>query len=198
MENIFQYEGSNINNIFKKIREWIFTPEFTALLQVFGKTEVQEGSLNDQVSELIEFSKKWDFRGKQAKEVHKNTESARWTIADYNLNGQQKEKIVEAANKLGLIGCTVPSKNEYDYILVLGGARMSCLFRMKYAKQICDMYGIKVKSVIGFAGMRAIMDTERKATDTYALGAKTEFDLMRAALFDVFECCLQELTHEIP
>lgn len=63
---------------------------------------------------------------------------------------------------------------------------MSCLFRMKYAKQICDMYDIKAKSIVGLAGMREVMDTERGATDTYALEARTEFDLMRAALFNVF------------
>ena len=80
----------------------------------------------------------------------------------------------------------MPSRKEYDYILVLGGARMSCLFRMRYAKQICDMCDVKAKSIVGLAGMREVMESEREATDTYALDARTEFDLMRAAFFNVF------------
>lgn len=187
MENMFQYNGgSHIENVFEKIREWIFTPEFIALLQDFGKNEIPEDSLKGQVRELMEFSERWDFRGKQAKEMSENAESARWMIADYDFNRQQKDRVMKAANKLGLIGCTMPSKKEYDYMLVLGGARMSCLFRMKYAKQICDSYNIKVKSMVGLAGMRGVMNTEREATNTYAPEADTEFDLMRAALFNVF------------
>ena len=187
MENIFQYNGeSDADNFFEKIKEWIFTSEFIVLMQAYGKIGVQENSLKSQINELIEFSTRWDFRGKQINEIAKNSENARWTISDFGFSSQQKEKVMKAANKLGLIGCTTPSKKEYDYILVLGGARMSCLFRMKYAKQICDIYGIKTKSIIGLTCMRKVMDTEREATDTYAADAKTEFDLMRAAFLNVF------------
>lgn len=187
MENIFQFkECSNVDSVLKKIEEWIFAPEFTVLLQSFGKTEIQGNSLKNQISDLVEFSSIWDFRGKQRKNVSGNTENARWTIEDCGFSGQQQENITEAANKLGLIGCTKPSKKEYDYIIVLGGARMSCLFRMKHAKQICDLYGVKTDSIVGLAGMREVMDSERNATDTYAREAKTEFDLMRAALSHVF------------
>ena len=187
MENVFQFRKNDTNNhILDKIREWIFTPEFITLLQSFGKSKIYEDSLTKQISELIEFSAIWDFRGKQKKDVSGNTENARWTLADYDFSLQQRENIMKAAAQLGLIGCTVPSKKNYDYILVLGGARMSCLFRTKYVKQICDMYGVRAKSIIGLAGMREIMDSERNATDTYALEAKTEFDLMRASFFNVF------------
>lgn len=187
MKNIFYYNGDeNVESVFEKIRDWIFTPEFTLLLKSFGKTDIQGITLEEQINELIDFSSIWDFRGKQKKFVSGNTENPRWTVADYDLSSQQKENIMKAANELGLIGCTLPSKKEYDYILVLGGARMSCLFRMRYAKQICDMYNVNAKSIVGLAGMREVMDSEREATDTYALDARTEFDLMRAALFDAF------------
>lgn len=111
MENVFQFKGnSNIDGVSEKIREWIFTPEFITLLQSFGKILIQEDSLKCQVNELIEFSRKWDFRGNQIKDVSKNTENARWTIADYDFSSQKKENIMKAANQLGLIGCTMPSK----------------------------------------------------------------------------------------
>ena len=188
MENVFQFkENSNIDYISEKIRKWIFTPEFTTLLQSFGKTKIQGDSLKSQIENLVEFSSIWDYRGKQKKDVSGNSENARWTIVNYNFSEQQIENIMRAAARLEMIGCTMPSKKKYDYIFVLGGARMSCLFRMRYAKQVCDMYNVRAKSIIGLAGMREIIDSERNATDTYALDAKTEFDLMRASLFNVFE-----------
>ncbi len=185
MENIFQFHGDeNVSNIAEQIQKWISTLEFDMLLKMFGKERIHGQSLKDQIRELMEFSSIWDFRGKQKKG---DIENARWTVENYGFSEQQKDIIMKAANKLGLVGGTMPSKKEYDYVFVLGGARMSCLFRMKYAKQICDIYGIKAKYVVGLAGLREVMDSERNATDIYAPKAKTEFDLMRAALFDVFE-----------
>lgn len=187
MENIFQFKAdSNIDSVSEKISEWIFASEFITLLQSFGKTEIQGTSLKSQINELVEFSSIWDFRGRQTIDTSKNTESARWTIADFDFSSQQKENIMRTANKLGLIGCTVPSKKQYDYIFVLGGAMMSCLFRMQYAKEVCDQYGVIAKSIVGLSGMREVMESERDATDTYAPDARTEFDLMESAVERVF------------
>ncbi len=187
MGNTFQFhEDSSVGSITRQIEDWISEPDFVALLSSFGKAEIKEKLLRNRISELIEFSSIWDFRGRQKKKGSNNAENARWTVEDYGFNRQQIEKIMVTAEKLGLLGCFMPLKKRYDYILVLGGARMSCLFRMKYAKQICEQFGVKVKSIIGLAGMREVMDSEREATDTYALGAKTEFDLMRSAFTHVF------------
>lgn len=187
MENIFQFhKNSDVGSIARQIEEWISEPEFVALLLSFGKTEIQAKSLRDKIGELIEFSSVWDFRGRQGKDGSNNTENARWTVKDYGFGRQQEEEIIKTAKKLGLIGCSKPSKRRYDFILVLGGARMSCLFRMRYAKQLCEQLGVKAKSIIGLSGMRAVMESEREATDTYALGAETEFDLMRSAFMDTF------------
>lgn len=64
---------------------------------------------------------------------------------------------------------------------------MSCFFRMKNAKELCESHGITAKEIAGLTGMRLISESERSATDTYALGADTEFDLMCAAAQNVFE-----------
>lgn len=184
--NVFQYESKmSVSETLNKIKAWISTPELKELICSFGGEYESNITLSEQINRLLEFSDIWDFRNKQ-KKVPGSSENARWTIADSQLSEKQKSLTLKAARKLGLIECTIPSQKEYDYILVLGGARMSCLFRMQYAKEICDQYGVIAKSIVGLAGMRKIMDSERSATDTYALDAKTEFDLMESALKKVF------------
>lgn len=184
--NAFQYESKmSVSETLNKIKAWISTPELKELIHSFGGEYESNATLSEQINTLLDFSDIWDFRNKQKKNSS-SSENARWTIEENQLSEKQKELTLEAAKKLGLIGCTTPSQKEYDYILVLGGARMSCLFRMQYAKEVCDQYGVIAKSIVGLAGMREIMESERSATDTYALDAKTEFDLMESALKKVF------------
>lgn len=184
--NTFQYEKNmGISEISKMVKDWFSTPELIELIRSFGGNYISDATLEKQIGKLLEFSDVWDFRNKQKKEPG-SSENARWTIADNGLNEKQKNLTLDAAKKLGLIGCTVPSRKEYDYIFVLGGARMSCLFRMRYAKEICNQYGVFAKSIVGLSGMREIMESERHATDTYAPDARTEFDLMVSAVEKVF------------
>lgn len=184
--NTFRYESKmSVSETLNKIKAWISTPELKELIYSFGGEYESNITLSEQINSLRNFSDIWDFRNKQKKNSN-SSENARWTIEENQLSEKQKELTLETAKKLGLIGCTIPSQKEYDYILVLGGARMSCLFRMQYAKEACDQYGVIAKSIVGLAGMREIMESERDATDTYALNAKTEFDLMESALKKVF------------
>ena len=176
---VFNYEGTdNYEKVCAQIEQWITTPKFVSLLHAYGYEETTNQSLQSRVESLIKFSDKWDFRAMQG--------SARWEIAEQEMENDMKKLIFETATTQGLKGCVAPAKREYDYIFVLGGARMSCMFRMKYAKEICDTYNLSVKNIVGLAGMRPIMDSERNATDTYAPHAKTEFDLMRAAMNQVY------------
>lgn len=184
--NTFQFKKEmSHNDVFDKIKDWISTPELQELIFSFGGDFRSDGTLVEQINELLVFSDVWDFRNKQKKDSH-NAEKARWTIEDNQLNEKQRHLTLNAAKKLGLIGCSVPSQKKYDYVLVLGGARMSCLFRMQYAKEICDQNDDLANSIVGLAGMREVMESERSATDTYAPDAKTEFDLMKSALKKVF------------
>lgn len=185
--NTFQYESKmSVSETLNRIKAWISTPELKELIHSFGGKYESSITLSEQINSLRNFSDIWDFRNKQKKKNSNSSENARWTIEENQLSEKQKELTLKAAKKLGLIGCTIPSQKEYDYILVLGGARMSCLFRMQYAKEACDQYGVIAKSIVGLAGMREIMESERDATDTYAPNAKTEFDLMESALKKVF------------
>lgn len=182
--NIFPFEKEMDNSsILYMLEKWITTPELKTLVQSFGGNIQTEGTIVEQIHRLIKFSDIWNFRKKQSAA---DIKTAKWAIVNEGLSSEQEELTLAAARKLGLIGCTTPSHKKYDYIIVLGGAGMSCLFQMKYAKEICDKYDISTPNIVGLAGMRGIMESERSATDTYAPNAKTEFDLMKAALWKVF------------
>lgn len=192
---LFDYEETDgYESVLGKIKEWISHPQFVSLLKKNGYEVEDSLPLEEKIRRLIDFSDQWDFRGMQNR--------TRWEVADQSMDKETEAMIYQTARTQELMGCQIPQKKEYDYGLVLGGARMSCLFRMKYAKKVCEDYGLKVGNIAGLAGMRPVMDTERTATDTYAPDAQTEFDLMRAAMYQVYEqpeviCRKQEILENL-
>ncbi|MDE7422772.1 MAG: hypothetical protein K2N51_03635 [Lachnospiraceae bacterium] len=181
--NTFPFKGDmNNSSIQYMLEEWINTPELEVLVHSFGGTLQKEGTLVERVNKLIRFSDIWDF---QSRQNMADIEKVRWTKGK-ELSSEQQKIILAAARKLGFIGCTMPSQKSYDYILVLGDEGKSCLLRMKYAKEICDKYGISVSKIVGLAGMKKIMKSGQTTKDTYASNAKTEFDLMETAIRKVF------------
>lgn len=165
--NSFPFRGDmDSKSIICMLEDWITSPELKVLVQSFGGNLEVEKTIVEHISDI---------------------EKIRWTIMNEGLSSEQQKLILAAARKLGLMGCTIPSKKVYDYILVLGGTGMSCLLQMKYAKEICEKYSISVSHIIGLAGMRSVMKSERIVTDTYAPNAKTEFDLMKAAVLNVYD-----------
>lgn len=185
---IFKYLYSwNKETFLSKCFELINIPELEVLVKQFGNKIPENLEDEKRLRWLVEFSKNWDFRSTQKSAYDlKTEEKARWLIDNSVLDKQQTSAAINAARKLGMIDCTLPAKKEYDTIFVLGGARMSCLFRMKYVKELYEHYGIKAKEIAGLTGMRPIAESERSATDTYAPGANTEFDLMCASAQNIF------------
>ena len=59
----------------------------------------------------------------------------------------------------------------------MGAARMAPLDRLKYAAGAVESGAAKAKLLIAAGSERKVGDAERSATDTYAPGAVTEFDL---------------------
>jgi hypothetical protein len=144
--------------------------------------------MKERLQWLSEFSRCWDFRNiqKNAEDI-KTGEKARWLVKEEVLSEPQTAATMKAATKMGLVDSTQSVNKQYDSILVLGGARMSCLYRMKYARELCESHGVNAKEIVGLTGMRPISETERSATDTYAPKANTEFDLMCAAAQKTFD-----------
>jgi len=65
--------------------------------------------------------------------------------------------------------------------LALGGGKLSCLLRSRLAGHVAGNTNEPPKAVVMLASTRPISDGEREATNTYAPGAETEFDLFVAA-----------------
>jgi len=125
------------------------------------------------------FSERWDFRKLQQEATAKDTgEGSRWLVNDSSLTETQRDIIKESAKELGLIGIEIPSKNTYDFLWVLGGARLSCRLRPRLAAHLVTEHALHCDIVALLASGRPISLTERNATDTYAPNAKTEFDLI--------------------
>lgn len=186
---IFEYSCfDNKEILISKCAAWVRVPELEILVEQFGGKIPLNLEVEEKIRWLVDFSETWDFRKMQNNAYDSKTgEKARWLVDNAALSELQISATLNAAKRLGMIDCTLPTQTAYDYILVLGGARMSCLFRMRYARELCEHYGIAGRGIIGLTGMRPIADSERSATDTYAPDAGTEFDLMCAAVENVFK-----------
>lgn len=186
---IFEFSCDESRMLFlEKCFKWLDTPELEVLVEKFnGKiplTTIKEQKL----CWLCEFSERWDFRAKQKAAFDSKTgERARWMIDDTALNEEQERAVMSAAHSLGLVDIVQPMRASYDAVLVLGGARMSCLYRTRYAGELLRQQKITAEYLVGLTGMRPILDSERKATDTYAKDAVTEYDLMCRAMEQVFD-----------
>lgn len=168
-----------IPEIINKINEWTQSAALKKILDSFGASIPDGLSTANTVEWLLNFSDEWDYRKKQreAKDT-KTNEAARWLLNDSELTPQQAETVMNGIADLGLTGISIPLRRDYHYIVALGGARLSCLLRPRYAQKIMEQFSLKPKAVIMLSGNRPIADSERSATDTYAKGARTEFDLI--------------------
>lgn len=171
-------------NYKEQICSWFLSDEIKELVDVFQGEFPKNKSEQEILSWLVRFSEIWDYRNNQKSTLDTATgEKARWLVSNAGLSEKQKECIDKVIKKLGLLGVSKPSLERYDYILALGGARMSCMYRTKYAWQMAQKYNEALKALILLGAMRPVAESERKATDTYAKGAVTEFDLMEAAIY---------------
>lgn len=167
----------------EKIRNWFCSEEIKELVDIFQGNFPKCKSEQEILSWLVEFSDIWDYRKKQKSSLDITTgERARWLISDAGLSKEQKKSIDNVIRELGLLGVGEPTLEEYDYILALGGARMSCMYRTKYAWQMAQKFSAGLKSLVLLGAMRPVAESERETTDTYAPSAVTEFDLIEAAM----------------
>lgn len=176
------FNGDRITVVHSEIKRWIKSRALSNLITLFKSKFPSQNDLTQLVEWLLEFSEKWDFRGR----LHKSqaskdiTEGARWQLDDSEFTDEDSSLILNSARQLGLVETREPSEKQYSYILVLGGARLSCLLRPRLAAEIIKKNNIKTRAVVLLASGRPVTDSERIATDTYAPGAKDEFALMNA------------------
>lgn len=169
------------------IRAWIESKVFQDTARAFGWTDNPDQDLDQRIDDLVAQSDEWDFRRRTAKAESMGTtrESTRWTSHGQLLSAQQVALANRAGSELKLACASMPSRDQYRAVLVLGGARLSCLLRTEWAGQILRE-GVKTQDVVLLGSQRPVADSERDATDTYAPEAATEFDLFVAAGSVVF------------
>ena len=167
-----------ISELFDCLSKWIYSDELTELISLFGGNNISEsyvGNLKKDIISLSNFSKVWDYR--QGKE--------RWEVKDESFVTDNSKYIIERMKKLGLCDITTPQFVP-DYILPLGGARLSNYDRPQMAKKIVDDYNLKGKYIVALSGTRPISEIERPFVDKYAYGAKTEYEAINAGLESTF------------
>lgn len=172
-------ERERISLVYDTIETWIRSVALSRLVDSYGSKIPDNLDIGNLVTWLLNFSEQWDFRKLQKETAARDIgEGARWLVNDSQFTQQQRIIIKKYAKVLGLIGVSKPIKKSYDYVLVLGGARLSCLLRPRLAAKIISNFSLPPKSVILLASSRPVAITERDATDTYAPNAINEFDLI--------------------
>lgn len=170
------------------IKQWLTSAELKNIVEAFGGVCPDTSDNKKLAVWLLEFSENWDYRKKQKAATDVKTgEAARWMVKNDAISKEQEKVVFRGIDKLGLRNVSEPTLDWYDYIVALGGARMSCLFRPQYVGQLISQMGKSPRSAVMLSGMRPIADTERSATDTYAPGAATEFDLINIGAEKIFK-----------
>lgn len=185
MEKQYLFTGSldlehASQKILQQLEVWINSSELANIVASFGGSLPTDLTLEGKIAWLLEFSERWDYRRKQKTRDKSTGENARWKVSNENITIEQEKAVHDAVFRLGLISVQVPECKSFDYILVLGGARFSCLYRPQYVEYLLKNDIVKTKEIILLSGMRPVLDSEREATDTYAPQALTEFDLINS------------------
>jgi len=181
-------QDERIKPICDEINSWVRSAALSKLVEEFGSKLPDELGLEKLVEWLLNFSDRWDYRKLQQEAAAKDIgEGARWLVNSSQITSQQKALIEDSAKTLGLIGINLPAEQSYDFVLVLGGARLSCYHRTHLAAEIIQQLKTQPKAVVLLGSARPVSESERDATNTYAPDAATEFDLMNAGADAFFQ-----------
>lgn len=173
-----------IEAIVQEFDRWISTEELLRLIAVFGgdAAALEGRSPIEKIRWMKSFVRVWDYRKKQASAMTKEGEAARWLLENDEIAAENEALVYEAARKLGLIGTSRSVFDRADYVLPLGGARLSNLRRCQLARDTVDRISGRT-TVVALSGMRPISESERTGyIDTYAPDAVTEFDAISTGM----------------
>ena len=186
MEKLYSF-NCKISELNERIQCWINSKELKDIVHSFGGAYPNTTSINDLAKWLLNFSERWDYRRHQQQSRDKKTqENVRWKINNDTITDEQKDIVKNSISSLGLIGVQVPIEKNFDYVIALGGARFSCLYRPQYMHELLINKIISAQKAILLSGMRPISESERAATDIYAPKAQTEYDLINTGAEQAF------------
>lgn len=175
-----------------QLEEWTSSAAISELVRLTGGA-MPNLDLPLRLRWLADFSSRWDFRAKAREQIASQVSasqdaggSSRWEIRDTGLGADDEAKVVALADQLGLVSNHGPQRRNVDYLLILGGARLSNLLRPQYAGELLANSTVEAREIVLLGGSRPVMESERDATNTYAPDAETEFDLLTEASAKVF------------
>ena len=160
------------------VSQWVGSDALSTMVEVFGG-KIPEGNLKDRINWLNDFAKIWDYRKKLT------NENERWNVKEDPVASAKAEIIMNCVRKLGLVDIDEPLLAP-DYIIPLGGARMSNYARPLKAREIIDKLELQGVSVIALSGTRPINEVERPFLAEYAPNAVTEYDAISSGMERVF------------
>ncbi len=164
--------------LLKNIEEWVNSDALKTMVSAFN-AEIPDGDLKYKIEWLNEFANVWDYRKKQS------SGSERWNITEDPAALANSDVIFDCVTKLGLVDIGT-SLHIPDYILPLGGARLSNYARPEKAKSVIDQMNIQNKKIVALSGTRPINEMERPFIDQYAPDALTEFEAISQGMEKLF------------
>jgi hypothetical protein len=158
------------------IETWVDQPALQRIVEAEGGSW-PEGTLEERVEALHEFSSHWDFRG-----------GAERLDIEASVAGSDIERIYADAAELGLTLATPPTQPAYDHALVLGGTALASIYRLKHLYELIDA-GLVIGQIAVLTAIRDIGDSEldlvRERAEIAPIVAgnpETEFEVMVAAV----------------
>lgn len=162
----------------KDILNWLTSASMVKLIELFGG-DVSYTDLSDieVVKYLYSFSRdRWDFR-KGRKERFEIKEA---------LNNKKNAMILQMVEELGICDgmANMDDIVPPDYVLILGGARMSNFNRTLMSKRVVDVY--KEARVVALTAYRQLKDEEIPYVRNYSPSATTELEAINAAIEKIY------------
>lgn len=162
--------------LLEQLDDWVQSDALEALARAWGAQPPKDNEPALLYQWYAEFSARtWDFRAGKERNMA--------TVPD--LDPKQVEVAIRAAKALGLFESRPPRRNQYDYVLVLGGLVRACVTRPQYARELIDA-GLDVGQVVALGGFRPLKGDEVNLATSLGITASNEFEAMLAGVKGAF------------
>ena len=159
------------------VERWIYNPALRELVELDGGTW-PDGSLEEVVEALVEFSAVWDKRQGRSRLIFHDGDESR--------TDERAQIIYSAAERLGLMYSEPPVTTEPDYLLILGGLATGVEPRVRYAAELVESGAVKPGAVVGLGSFRELHEKELPIAEAHAPEARFEIDLLAAMMAAAF------------
>lgn len=159
------------------VEEWVGRPALARLVEVFGGPARGSSGTTRWLSELEDFSAKWDFRRGRERNL----------VTDLSFPNEIVNEVLAAAEQLGLRGPDAPQSHRYDVVVILGGLVRASLARPAFAAQLVGDGTITTSRVVALGGHRPLAGDEvDMAESLIGAHASDELDAMDAGVRSAF------------